>query len=173
MMGAGKTSVGTALARQLGVPFLDQDDEIEKAAQSTIAELFSDYGEAFFRDKESLVLARLLHGPPCVLSTGGGAFLAPDNRAAIAASGVAVWLRADLPLLWSRVRQKATRPLLQTEAPFETLAALFDRRNPVYALAPIHVATRAGDTVEDTARAVNAALVERSDAFGRTAHGRA
>lgn len=77
MMGSGKTAVGTALARRLGVPFVDSDAAIVEAAQMTIAEIFERDGEAFFRAREAEVLARLMEGPPCVLSTGGGAYLAP------------------------------------------------------------------------------------------------
>ena len=80
MMGAGKTAVGTALARLLAVDFLDSDEEITHAADRSIAEIFERDGEAFFRARESEVLARLLRGQPCVLSTGGGAFLAEANR---------------------------------------------------------------------------------------------
>ena len=75
MMGAGKTAVGTALARNLGVPFRDSDEEIVKAAQRSIAEIFERDGEPFFRARETEVLLRLVKGEPCVLSTGGGAFL--------------------------------------------------------------------------------------------------
>src|SRR5690606_1185018 len=75
MMGAGKTAVGTALARILGVPFLDSDAEIVKAANREIAEIFERDGEAFFREKESQVITRLLAAPrKSVLSTGGGAY---------------------------------------------------------------------------------------------------
>jgi len=160
MMGAGKTAVGTALARQLGVPFVDQDDEIEKAANQTIPEIFRDYGEAFFRDKETRVLARLLDGPPCVLSTGGGAFLAQHNRDLISAQGVAVWLKAELNLLWARVRYRNTRPLLQTAKPYDTLREIFEVRTPVYALAPIHVQAFSTFSVDDMARAVHEALIQ-------------
>ena len=117
MMGAGKTAVGTALARLLAVDFLDLDEEITLAADRSIAEIFERDGEAFFRARESEVLARLLRGQPCVLSTGGGAFLAEANRQMIHDAGVSVWLRADLDLLWQRVRHKATRPLLRTANP--------------------------------------------------------
>ncbi len=75
MMGAGKTAVGTAVARALAVPFRDSDEEIVKAANRSIAEIFERDGEAFFRARETEVLARLLRGAPCILSTGGGAFL--------------------------------------------------------------------------------------------------
>jgi shikimate kinase len=158
MMGAGKTAVGTSAARMLGVPFLDQDEEIERAANRSIAEIFRHDGEAFFRQKETQVLGRLLQGPTGILSTGGGAFLREENRALIARHGVAVWLKADLDLLWARVRHRTTRPLLKTPDPYGTLKALYEARVPVYALAPIHVQTSAGYTVEDTARALIKAI---------------
>ena len=72
MMGAGKTAVGTALARLLAVPFVDSDEEIVLAADRSIAEIFQRDGEAFFRARETEVLSRLLRGQPCVLSTGPG-----------------------------------------------------------------------------------------------------
>lgn len=158
LMGAGKTAVGRTLARELGVTFVDQDDEIEAASNSTIPELFREYGEAFFREKESQVLERLLQEPPMVLSTGGGAFMRERNRALIARNGIAVWLNAELSLLWNRVRHRSHRPLLQTENPFETLKALHKARNPVYALAPVHVPPQPGWSTQDTARAVIEAL---------------
>lgn len=163
MMGAGKTAVGTHLARVLGVPFTDSDDEIVKAANMSIAEIFARDGEEFFRLKESQVLARLLAGPPGVLSTGGGAWLAAANRTAISSAGVAVWLRADLELLWQRVRHKATRPLLRTADPLGTLAALLAAREPVYELADLIVDSRPGQSIEAMAEQVIAALDSRPD----------
>ena len=158
MMGAGKTAVGTALARLLGVPFLDSDEEIERASMRTVAEIFERDGEPFFREKESQVLRRLLAGAPCVLSTGGGAFLNPENRAAIAASGTAVWLKADLDLLWQRVRHKTTRPLLRTADPKGTLARLLEARAPVYAEAQVVVEAQPDLSVDEMAGRVLAAL---------------
>ncbi|MFV0244275.1 MAG: shikimate kinase [Qingshengfaniella sp.] len=160
MMGAGKTAVGSTVARKLSVPFIDQDEEIEAAANSTIAELFRDYGEAFFREKETQVLGRLLREAPMILSTGGGAFMSETNRTLIAERGVAVWLKADLDLLWTRVRHRSTRPLLRTANPFETLKGLAEIRNPVYALAPVHVQAQPGYSVEQMANAVIAKLAE-------------
>ena len=159
MMGAGKTAIGTALSRNLGVPLLDSDEEIVRAASRSIAEIFARDGEPFFRLKEAQVIARLLRGAPCVLSTGGGAFLAQANRAEIAAHGVSVWLRADLDLLWARVRNKATRPLLHTPNPRETLRALYEARTPVYALADMAVDAEPDLSVDGMARKVEAALV--------------
>ena len=115
MMGAGKTAVGRALSARLGVPLQDSDAEIVESARLSIAEIFERYGEPFFREKEAQVIARLLHGVPCILSTGGGAFLAERNRAAITADGVSLLLKADIDLLWSRVKHKTTRPLLRTD----------------------------------------------------------
>ncbi|NJM82398.1 MAG: shikimate kinase [Tabrizicola sp.] len=163
MMGAGKTAVGTALARQLGVQFLDSDEEIAKAADRTIAEIFERDGEAFFRLRESEVIARLLKGTPCILSTGGGAFLAEANRKLVHDVGVSVWLRADLDLLWQRVRHKTTRPLLRTPNPLETLRQLYERRLPLYAQADIPVDASAKYSVDDMARRVIDALKARPD----------
>ncbi|SFE08396.1 shikimate kinase [Roseivivax sediminis] len=163
MMGAGKTAVGRALAHRLRVPFLDSDHEIEAAANMTIAEIFARDGEAFFRQKEAQVIARLMDGPPGVLSTGGGAFMQEGNRAMIAKKGVSVWLSADLDLLWARVKQKATRPLLRTADPYGTLADLMERRTPVYALADLTVRTEPGFSIDETARRVIDALKTRPD----------
>ena len=163
MMGAGKTAVGTALARQLGVEFKDSDEEIVRAANRTIAEIFERDGEPFFRARETEVIGRLLRGTPCVLSTGGGAFLAEANRSLIHDVGVSVWLKADLELLWQRVRHKTTRPLLRTANPRETLRELYERRQPLYAQADIVVESAAERPVEEMASRVVAALQGRPD----------
>ena len=158
MMGSGKTAVGTALAARLGVPFLDSDQEIEKAANMTIAEIFERDGEPFFRDKETQVIERLLQGPRAVLSVGGGAYLSDPNRALISQHGVAVYLQAELDLLWSRVRHKTTRPLLRTANPRATLADLVKKRAPIYALAEIHVRASADYSIAEMAGHVADAL---------------
>lgn len=158
MPGCGKSSVGAALARRLGVPFRDSDAEIVAAANLGIAEIFERWGEAFFREKEAQVLARLLDGAPCVLSTGGGAFLRPENRALIAERGIAVWLNADLDLLWDRVRRKDTRPLLRVPDPRARLAELYAGRAPVYAQAGLTVDSEPGVSVATTAARVARAL---------------
>lgn len=163
MMGAGKTAVGTALARGLGVAFRDSDEEIVLAANRTIAEIFERDGEPFFRARESEVIARLLRGEPCVLSTGGGAFLSAGNRALIHEAGVSVWLRAELDLLWQRVRHKTTRPLLRTSNPRETLRALYEARLPFYAEADLAVDSLAELSVEEMAARVRGALSTRPD----------
>jgi shikimate kinase len=168
MMGSGKTAVGKALAGRLQVPFLDSDAAIEEAAKATIAEIFARDGEPFFRDREAEVIARLLSGPPAIVSTGGGAFMAERNRRTIADKGVAVWLDADLDTLWERVRHKDTRPLLRTSDPRGTLAALHEKRVPVYRLAELSVKAEPRYSIDDTADRVLAALATRPDILETT-----
>lgn len=163
MMGAGKTAIGRALAARLDVPFLDSDEEIERAAAMTIAEIFARDGEAFFRDRETQVLARLLDGAPAVLSTGGGAYLAENNRQMITARGVAVWLRADLDLLWERVRHKTTRPLLRTDDPRRTLGEIYRDRVPVYEQADLVVDADPAYSIAEMTEAVIGVLKTRPD----------
>jgi shikimate kinase len=164
MMGAGKTAVGTQLAKILNAPFLDSDEEIVRAAQRSIAEIFERDGEPFFRARETEVLSRLVQGAPCVLSTGGGAFLQEANRLIISHHGVSVWLRADLDLLWQRVRHKSTRPLLRTANPRETLRQLYEARQPFYAAADIIVDSAPQLSIEGMASRVLAALAAHPDA---------
>lgn len=163
MMGAGKTAVGRALSQRLGVPFLDSDAAIEEAAQASIAEIFARDGEAFFRDRETEVIGRLLSGPAGIISTGGGAFMKERNRKLIADKGVAVWLDVDVQVLWDRVRHKDTRPLLRTADPRATLADLFAARVPVYRLADLRVTAQAQTSIEETASRVIDVLRSRAD----------
>lgn len=163
MMGAGKTAVGQALARRLQVPFTDSDEEIERAASLSINEIFARDGEAFFREKESQVIARLLEGRRGVLSVGGGAFLSEATRSRIRERAVSVWLRASVDVLWPRVRRKANRPLLKTADPKGTLARLVAEREPVYALADVVVDARPDLSAAETAAVVHEALLARTD----------
>jgi shikimate kinase len=158
MMGAGKTAVGRALATRLGAEMRDSDAEIVASSQLSIAEIFERYGEPFFREKESAVIARLLDGPPCILSTGGGAWLSEANRALLTREAAVLWLQADLELLWQRVRHKTTRPLLRTSNPRRTLSELLAARAPVYALAPLKVHVAPDWSIEETAERVMAEL---------------
>lgn len=168
MMGSGKTAVGGSLARMLDAPFLDSDAEIVRAAGMPIADIFERYGEAFFRRHETLAIERLLQGPPGILSVGGGAFLSDDNRRLISETGVSVWLRAEVDLLWSRVRRKDTRPLLRAEDPYRRLEELCGEREPFYAMADLAVDARAHYEIEDMAGKVLNALLERSGAVEKT-----
>ena len=143
MMGAGKTTVGRRLASRLGLPFFDADVEIEVAhAGMTIPEIFRDYGEPYFRDGEARVIARLLEGGPCVIATGGGAWMREDTRERIRAKGVSMWLKADNDVLLRRVKRRTDRPLLQTADPAATIDRLVAERYPVYAEAELTVLSR-------------------------------
>tara|TARA_B100000949_G_scaffold234465_1_gene253620 strand:+ start:1062 stop:1664 length:603 start_codon:yes stop_codon:yes gene_type:complete len=142
LMGAGKSAIGRLIASWLDVPFVDSDAEIERVSRMTIGELFATYGEEEFRALENRVLERLLKGGPRIVSTGGGAFMNADTRAAIKSKGLSVWLKADLDVLWDRVSRRDTRPLLKTENPKETLRALLEKRYPVYAEAALTVMSR-------------------------------
>ncbi|WP_299653327.1 shikimate kinase [uncultured Tateyamaria sp.] len=164
MMGAGKTAVGRGLAVRLGVPFLDSDAEIESAANMTVPEIFERDGEPFFRTKETQVISRLLDEERGILSTGGGAFLAEENRANISERGVSVWLNADLALLWQRVRHKDTRPLLRTADPRATLAEIYSARVPLYALADVTVPSMPDLSIDEMVdRVIATLLAERPD----------
>ncbi len=163
MMGAGKTAVGRALAARLNVPFLDSDAEIESAANMSIPEIFARDGEAFFRSKETQVIARLLDEKKGILSTGGGAFLSSGNRSLITERGVSVWLRADLKVLWNRVRHKDTRPLLRTADPYATLRTLYEARVPVYEQADLQAMSDGETAIEEMVDRVLAALLSRPD----------
>ena len=154
LMGAGKTSVGKRLASLLHAPFADSDHEIEAAAQMTIPEIFRLYGEPAFRDLERRVLGRLVTEAPRVLATGGGAFVEPKTREAIAGQAVSIWLRADVDTLWERVRDKPGRPLLQDANPHAVLSALMEKRYPIYGLADVTVDSRRGISHDAMARAI-------------------
>lgn len=139
LMGAGKTCIGKRLAQRFGVPFVDADAEIEKAAGRTIEEIFERYGELHFRDGERRVIARLLDQPIHVLATGGGAFIDAQTRKKIRAHAVSIWLRADLELLLRRTSRRNNRPLLKDTDRRATLKQLMDARYPIYAEADIVV----------------------------------
>jgi shikimate kinase len=143
MMGVGKSSIGRRLAARLGIPFVDADAEIEKAAGMSVADIFSRHGEPDFRSGEARVIARLLEGGPQVLATGGGAFMNGKTRAAIRIKGVSIWLKAELDVLLRRLgKRKNERPLLQTADPGETLRVLLAEREPIYAEADLIVHSR-------------------------------
>ncbi len=142
LMGCGKTSIGRRVAYHLSLPFVDADEAIEEAAGKTIREIFDEHGEAYFRDGERRVIARLLRSAPQVLATGGGAYLNAETRARIADAGVGVWLNADLPVLMRRVMKRANRPLLRSNDPEAVMRELMQARYPTYAQAPVIVESR-------------------------------
>ncbi|MET0250940.1 MAG: shikimate kinase [Novosphingobium sp.] len=146
MMGSGKSTVGRKLASVLGFAFVDADDAIEEAAAMPIADIFSRYGEAYFRDGERRVLARVIEeaGPRQVIATGGGAFADPRTRALILERAIAIWLDCDVDTLVERTARKDTRPLLRQGDPHAILTRLLAERGPAYAEAQLRVESRGG-----------------------------
>ena len=144
LMGAGKSTVGRRLAERLGLPFVDSDEEIERAAGCPIAEIFERFGEAGFRDGERRVVRRLIDGEPKVIATGGGAFIDPETRALILERCIAVWLDADVATLAGRVGRRSHRPLLAGKDPIALLTELAAIRGPAYAEAHLRVASDSG-----------------------------
>jgi shikimate kinase len=164
MMGAGKTSIGRRLAQALHLAFVDADAEIEKAANLSIPEIFSNYGEAHFREGEKRVMARLLASGPAVLATGGGAFMCPETRQRCRENGISIWLKADVSVLLERVRKKGNRPLLNQPDPEGVMRRLLAEREPIYALADLAIASREGPhqaLVAEIVGALEAHLTER------------
>jgi shikimate kinase len=143
LMGAGKTTIGRRLAHALGLRFIDSDHDIAEAAGCSISDIFAIYGEALFRDLEQRVLHRLLNAEPCVLATGGGAFINEAVRADIKEKAISVWLKADLPVLVERTSRRDTRPLLKHGNPADILERLMAQRYPVYAEADITIDSNA------------------------------
>ena len=175
LMGAGKTAIGRKVAAMLGLPFTDSDHEIESVSRMTIPDLFERYGEAEFRSLEHRVIVRVLESGSQVLSTGGGAFMNEQTRAAIAAYGLSVWLKADVDTLLDRVSKKQNRPLLKNADPRAVLEKLMMERYPVYALADVTVQTRderkeviAGEVIEALGRHL-AGDAQGSRSFGGAA----
>ncbi len=141
MPGAGKSSVGRKLAARLGLDFVDSDDAIEKAAGMSVEAIFETLGEPAFRDGERKVIARILEEGPCVLATGGGAFMDESTRALILEKAVSLWLKADIDVLLERVLRRNHRPLLKKGDPQKMLQELMLKREPFYAMADVVVAS--------------------------------
>lgn len=174
LMGVGKSTVGRRLAARLGLPFTDGDDEIEKAAAMSVSDIFSSLGEHEFREGEARVMKRLLHAPPMVLATGGGAMLKADTRRLMKARATTVWLRADLTVVAARVLRRDTRPLLRGKDPLQALSAMAEVRYPLYAEADMTVDVGAGahaEAVDAILKALTAWWTEQAETAGGEASG--
>jgi shikimate kinase len=157
LMGVGKSTVGRKLAGLLHRDFVDADDAITEAAQLSIAEIFEQFGEPYFRDGERRVIARLIEEGHGVIATGGGAFIDPSTRALILECAIAVWIDCDVATLVERTARRNTRPLLRNGDPHEILTRLAAERASFYAEAPIRVVSENGPHAE-TARAILEAI---------------
>ncbi|KEO91200.1 shikimate kinase [Erythrobacter longus] len=157
LMGVGKSTVGRRLAEMLGSDFVDADDAIEDAAQRSIAEIFEEFGEAYFRDGERRVIARLIEEGGGVIATGGGAFVDPETRSLILERAIAVWIDTDIDILVERTSRRNTRPLLRNGNPKEILTRLYNEREPFYSQAQIRVESKNAPHAE-TAKAILEAI---------------
>jgi shikimate kinase len=132
MMGAGKTTLGRTLAHRLGMEFVDTDKVLVERTGVPVATIFEIEGEPGFRRRESGALAEFAQRSGCVVATGGGAVLDPENRRVMRDNGTVIYLRARLDCLWERTRHDASRPLLATDNPRATLEELLAKRDPLY-----------------------------------------
>ena len=141
-MGAGKSSVGRYLARQLGMNFYDTDEEVEKRTGVDLAWIFDLEGEEGFRKREAVVVADLVKMSNVVLATGGGTIMTLENREVLARRGAIVYLEVTLENQHTRVINDSRRPLLQVNNRDEVLVKLQQEREPLYkALADFQVLT--------------------------------
>ncbi|HET6265193.1 MAG TPA: shikimate kinase AroL [Usitatibacter sp.] len=162
MMGAGKTTLGKALAQRLEREFVDTDRFLVQRTGVSVATIFEIEGEDGFRRREAAVLAELADRPDCVVATGGGAILDPENRRLMREHGTVVYLRARLDSLWERTRHDTHRPLLKTEDPRATLAELLEARDPLYREAAHLVVDTGFQSATTLVGRVVAALSQRS-----------
>ncbi|MCX5592307.1 shikimate kinase [Alcaligenes endophyticus] len=132
MMGAGKTTIGRQLAKEMNRKFIDLDHELEARCGVRVATIFDFEGEEGFRKRESAVLDAVSRMPGIVLATGGGAILSSLNRHYLRERGTVVYLRASVDELFRRVARDRNRPLLQNSDPRGTLARLLEQREPLY-----------------------------------------
>jgi len=158
MPGSGKSTVGPELARRLGVPFVELDADIERAAGKTVPEVFEKDGEARFRELEAGALVDAASRDPSVVSCGGGVVLEPANRITLRATGEVVFLSVPLEVLKARVRPAAERPLIREEGDLERL---FEQREALYREFAAHVVD-GGGTVEEVAAAIERELLRWS-----------
>ncbi len=139
LMGVGKTSIGKRLAKQLGMFFIDIDEAIEEEIGHSISWIFQNVGESDFRKIEKTTISKILEGSPCVVATGGGAFINEETKKIIKEKSLSVWLKADLDILVERVSRRDTRPLLETGDKREIMEKLMNEREPIYKEADITI----------------------------------
>ncbi|MEH2398651.1 shikimate kinase [Nostoc sp.] len=157
IMGVGKTTVGRLLAKELGYGFVDTDNVIAQATGKSINQLFAQVGEAGFRQLESDVLSQVCAFTKLTIATGGGIVLQRENWGYLH-HGLIVWLDAPVELIYSRLAEDSTRPLLQDVDPKGKLRSLLEQRTPLYSQADLHITEREGDTPEDVAKRVLEAI---------------
>jgi shikimate kinase len=162
-MGSGKSSVGRELARRWGFRFLDTDSIIRNQLGKSISEIFSVFGEPFFRDQEFATLTKLLHCHRSVIATGGGIVIQPRNANLLGKLGTTIWLKADQATIFERVSRNKNRPLLQTDDPETTIARLLAERAPLYESTADLIVDSSGLSHHEVAERVIAGLKSLQD----------
>jgi shikimate kinase len=162
-MGSGKSSVGRELARRWGFRFLDTDSIIRSQLGKSISEIFSVFGEPFFRDQEFATLTKLLHCHRSVIATGGGIVIQPRNANLLGKLGTTIWLKADQATIFERVSRNKNRPLLQTDDPETTIARLLAERAPLYESTADLIVDSSGLSHHEVAERVIAGLKSLQD----------
>ncbi len=159
MMGSGKTTVGQRLATALGYRFLDLDVLVETVANQSIPDIFAAEGEDRFRDLESRVLSEVsaYASQRLAIATGGGVVLRPENWSYLR-HGLVIWLNAPLSVIYARLQNDTTRPLLQTPNPQTKLQSLLEERQSLYAQADLRIPVRSEDTPETLVEAIMVAI---------------
>ena len=163
LMGAGKSSIGRRLAEEVTASFVDSDEEIELAAGMSISEIFKAFGEQYFRSGEERVMERLLSGNPQIIATGGGAFLSPKIRDLISLNAFSIWLKADFITLWTRLKGKGNRPLLQVETPEAALKKLIKVRSPFYEKADLTIVSKRHTTHSEMVSKILKLLLDNNE----------
>lgn len=158
LMGAGKTSVGKRLAKRLNLPFVDGDQEIEKAAGLSLVDVLKCFGEEEYRAGEKRVMKRLLQGSPCVLASGGGSFVAEETRQHAKENAVTIWLKADIDVLYNRTAGRKHRPFLKgNDAGLKSkLEKYIHDEYPYYSEADIVVETKEEEVDNTVSRVIEA-----------------
>ena len=159
LMGSGKTSVGKRLAKKLNLPFIDGDQEVEKAAGLSLVDVLKCFGEEEYRAGEERVMKRLLQGEPCVLASGGGSFVPEETRKLAKKNAITVWLKADVDVLYSRTAGRKHRPFIKGNEDHlkDKLEKYIAEEYPYYSEADIIVETKE-EQVENTVKRVLEAL---------------
>ncbi len=159
LIGSGKTSVGKRLSKKLNLPFIDGDQEIEKASGLSVIDVFKCFGEEEYRAGETRIMKRLLSFPPCVLASGGGAFVAEQTRSIAKQNAITIWLKADIDTLYNRTTGRKRRPFLQCcDSKIKSkLQQYINDEYPFYKKADIVVETK-NESVEKTVVRVLSAL---------------
>lgn len=158
LMGSGKTSVGKRLAKRLDLPFVDGDQEVEKAAGLSLIDVLKCFGQEEYRAGEARVMKRLLQGNPCVLASGGGSFVAEQTRKLAKEHAITVWLKADVDILYNRTAGRKHRPFLEgcDDHLKNKLEEYIKEEYPFYSQADIVVETKEEAVDNTVSRVVDA-----------------